>query len=369
MMSHQVTIDFEGLSISAQAECENAARSLCKIDKELDKVHRTASKLETSKTKEYEAFLLKAKNEIEERIKNFTDSLEEYKALKTKTFYSDIRYGKAQSEELANIYSKIQTQRKELTKRVSELTGSKLAALDQLIDENLLSLGEKGRERLVEEMHGIQTLPQTLLDKINSIDDVSLRELAYCQAKKMESNGMEFDDILEKAKEEYDILLGKKTAQVIEQCKSELEDNGISSDIIKDDVSLDEAVKAANVAIVEENVRKETIRVIIKAIRERGFVVDTKKNLKIDKDKNVVKLVALKPSGQRAEFEIRINGKFMYRFEGYEGTACNKDIDPFMADLENVYGIKVLHEDVQWSNPDKISTQKYQYANVNKNKR
>ncbi len=364
-MSHQVTIDFEGLSISAQAECENAARSLCKIDKELDKVHRTASKLETSRTKEYEAFLLKAKNEIEERIKNFTDSLEEYKALKTKTFDSD----GAQSEKLANIYSKIQIQRKELTERVNELTGSKLAVLDQLIDENLLSLGEKGRERLLEEMHGIQALSQTLLDKINFIDDVSLRELAYCQAKKMESEGMEFDAILEKAKEEYDILLGKKTAQVIEQCKSELKDNGISSDIIKDDVSLNEAVKATNAAIVEEKVRKETIRVIVKAIRERGFVVDTKKNLKIDKDKNVVKLVALKPSGQRAEFEIRINGKFMYRFEGYEGTACNKDIEPFMDDLENVYGIKVLHEDVQWSNPDKISTQKYQYANVNKNKK
>ena len=368
-MSHQVTIDFEGLSISVQAQCENAAHSLCKIDRELDKVHRTADKLETSKVKEYEAFLLDAKNEIQSKIKAFQDSLETYKLLKTKSFDSDIRYGNAQSKELATIYSKIKTQGDGLTKKVNELTGSKLAVLDQLIDENLLALGEKSKERLLDEMHDIKFLPQAVMDKINSIDDASLRELAYGEAKKSADENMDFEAILKKAKEEYDILLGKKTSQAIEDCKAELKKNGVSSDIIKDGFSLDEAVKTANSAIVEEKIRKETILAILKAIRDRGFIVDTKKNLKIDRDKNVVKLVALKPSGQRAEFEIRINGKFMYRFEGYEGTACNKDIEPFMDDLENVYGIKVLHEDVQWSNPDKISMQKYQYANVNKGRK
>ena len=88
--------------------------------------------------------------------------------------------------------------------------------------------------------------------------------------------------------------------------------------------------------------------------------------LKIDKEKNIVKLVALKASGQTAEFEIQINGKFMYHFEGYEGLACNKDITPFIEDLKNVYDINILHEEVEWSNPDKIQTQKYQYVNKNK---
>lgn len=368
-MSHQVTVDFEGLSISVQAQCENAKRSLCKIDKELDKVKRTADKFGTSKVKEYETFLLGAKNEIQSKIDEFWESLEKYKLLKTKSFDSDIRYGDAQSKELAKIYSKIKTQGEDLTDRVNELTGSKLAVLDQLVDENLLLLGEKSKERLLDETHNIKHISQSVLDKINSIDDVSLRELAYNEAKKSVGENIDFEDILKKAKEGYDILLGKKTAQVIDDCRAELKKNGVSSDVIKDDSSLDDAVKTANSAIIEEKVRKETILVILKAIRDRGFIVDTKKNLKIDRDRNVVKLVALKPSGQRAEFEIQINGKFMYRFEGYEGAACNKDIEPFMDDLENVYGIKVLHEDVQWSNPDKISTQKYQYANVNKGRK
>ena len=130
--------------------------------------------------------------------------------------------------------------------------------------------------------------------------------------------------------------------------------------------SIDEANAIANEAITDETIRKETLKVIIKAIKDRGFIVDTKKNLKIDKERNIVKLVALKASGQMAEFEIQLNGKFMYHFDEYEGHACKKDIEPFLEDLKNIYDINILHEEVTWENPDKIQTQKYQYINKNK---
>ena len=42
---------------------------------------------------------------------------------------------------------------------------------------------------------------------------------------------------------------------------------------------------------------------------------------------------------------------------------------PFLEDLKNIYDINILHEEVHWSNPDKIQTQKYQYINTNKNKK
>lgn len=48
--------------------------------------------------------------------------------------------------------------------------------------------------------------------------------------------------------------------------------------------------------------------------------------------------------------------------------ACQKDIEPFMKDLEDVYGIHVTKSQEIWSNPDKISTMKYQAMNTNKNK-
>ena len=62
------------------------------------------------------------------------------------------------------------------------------------------------------------------------------------------------------------------------------------------------------------------------------------------------------------------DGKFVYDFHGYEGQACQKDIEPFMSDLEEVYGIHVTKQQEIWSNPDKISTMKYQAMNTNKNR-
>ena len=139
------------------------------------------------------------------------------------------------------------------------------------------------------------------------------------------------------------------------------------SKIVEGSSSIDEISEAASAAITDEKVRKETLKVIIKAIKARGFIVDTRNNLKIDREKNVVRLVALKASGQKAEFEIQLSGKFMYRFDGYEGQACKKDIEPFMSDLASIYDINVLHEEVIWDNPDKIQMQQYQHYKTNKN--
>lgn len=44
-----------------------------------------------------------------------------------------------------------------------------------------------------------------------------------------------------------------------------------------------------------------------------------------------------------------MDGKFEYCFDGYEGQACQKDIEPFMKDLEEVYGIKVLNQTELWA--------------------
>lgn len=369
-MSHKVTIDFEGISIQIKSQCEVAAHSLCKIDKKLDLIHKTADKLETSKVKEYESYLLNSKTLIQNQINKFTSSLEEYKALKTKTFDSDSRYGNAESKALAKKYEEltgiIRQQGIELAKLVDDLTGSKLEIIDQMINEGLLNAGAESSQKLLNKINGVIDILKETLDKINDIDDVSLRELAYRETLKEENKNLDFDSILTKAKEEYDILLGKKTKEVIESYKEELKSNGVSSEVLNNVSTIEEANKIVNESIVDEKVRKETLKVIIKAIKDRGFIVDTKKNLKIDREKNIVKLVALKASGQKAEFEIQLNGKFMYHFDGYEGLACNKDITPFMDDLKNIYDINVLHEEIEWSNPDKIQTQKYQYVNKNK---
>lgn len=369
-MSHKVTVDFEGLTITIQSQCETAAHSLCKIDKVLDRIHETASKLETSKVKEYEAYLLKSKDRIQKLINEFTASLEEYKALKQRSFDMDVSYGGPESKALAEKYNMLNTTLRQhgenLVRTVNELTGSKLEVIDQMINEGLLNAGQESAQSLLNKMNGVLSISQDVVEKINQIEDVSLRELTYREMLNESNAGLGFEELISKAQEEYDILVGKKTKQAIEECKAELRANGVSPEVIEKAKTIDEATAATNAAITDEKVRKETLKVIIKAIKERGFIVDTKKNLKIDKEKNIVKLVALKASGQTAEFEIQLNGKFMYHFDGYEGLACNKDITPFIEDLKNIYDINILHEEIEWSNPDKIQTQKYQYFNKNK---
>ncbi|MCM1131059.1 MAG: hypothetical protein NC310_03210 [Roseburia sp.] len=361
-MSQQVTVDYQGISIQVQAQCDTAVHSLCNIDKTLDRIHETASKLETSKVKKYEEYLMKSKKTIKDKIEAFKATLEKYKDAKA---YS-INNHQPQYSEFLKFTEQVQRESRELTNIVNELTGSKLAVIDQMIDEGLLNAGQESVQNLLNKMNGVVNFSESLISQINAISDVSLRELAYRELVKSEGKTTDFNSILSKAQEEYNALIGKKTTQVIEEYKQELKSQGLSTDAIANASTIDEANQVVNAAITDEKIRKETLKIIIKAINARGFIVDTKKNLKIDRERNIVKLVALKASGQMAEFEIQLNGKFMYHFDEYEGHACKKDIAPFLEDLKNVYDIDITHEEVTWENPDKIQTQKYQYVNKNK---
>ncbi len=360
-MSQQVTVDYEGLTIKIQAECDTAIHSLCKIDKTIDKIHKTASKLESAKVVEYENYLLESKETIKKKIEEFKATLEQYQALKKfATNNHDSRYA-----DYLRVREQLERQSADLTRTVNELTGSKLAMIDEMIDEGLLDAGNN----LLAKSQGVLQFSQQIMDKINQIDDISLRELAYRELLKEENQGLSFDEVLSKAQEEYDVLLGKKTRAVIEEYKEDLRNSGVDEEVLESVTTIDEATSVANESITDEKIRKETLKIIIKAIKARGFIVDTKKNLKIDKERNVVKLVALKASGQMAEFEIQLNGKFMYHFDEYEGQACRKDIEPFLEDLKNIYDINILHEEVQWENPDKIQKMHYQHVDTSKNKK
>ena len=359
-MSQQVTVDYQGISIQVQAQCDTAIHSLCQIDKVLDRIHQTASKLESTKVKEYEEYLITSKRKIKDNIEKFKKTLEQYNDARA---YS-INNHQPEYKQFLDFSKKVMDESDALVRLVNELTGSKLAVIDQMIDEGLLNVGQETIQQLFNKAKGVINVSEDILTKINQIEDVSLRELAYRECLKDQS--IEFSDLLIKAQEEYDKLLGKNTTKVISEYKKELSNLGIATDSLSEAKTIDEANELANKAITDESVRKETLKIIIKAIKARGFIVDTKNNLKIDREKNIVKLVALKASGQMAEFEIQLNGKFMYHFDEYEGHACKKDIEPFLEDLKNIYDINITHEEVKWENPDKIQTQKYQYVNKNK---
>lgn len=366
-MSHQVMINYQGVSIQIQAQCDTAVASLCKIDKALDNVHKTAKSLEHGELKEYEDYLLKSKETIRKKIDEFKASLEEYKAIQQR--YANYQEGVA----YFNWRNKVEAQSAELSRIVADFAGSKLDAINQMISQGLLEEGNNVYETLRKEASDQVEIDENVRSKINAIEDVSLRQFVYMEALKNENAGLSFDELKKKGEDDLDDLLNHGKEEISEQYKEEMRQSGVSEEKIEElsskpltQETIQAMNEASNDAKIDEKVRKETLKVIIKAIKDRGFIVDTKHNLKIDKGKNVVHLVALKASGQKAEFEVQLSGKFMYRFDGYEGQACKKDIHPFMDDLKNVYDINVLHEEVIWDNPDKIQHKQYQHMKENK---
>ena len=177
----------------------------------------------------------------------------------------------------------------------SDLTGAKLVVIDQLVNEGLLEGISNANQDFLNKVNGVLTVNQDLLSQINAIEDVSLRELAYQQ---MVKGNSDYSTIISNAQNEYDRILGRST--FVEDIKEEMKASGVSQEEIQEITSkpitaqtVNEMAANANTAIADEKIRKETLKVIIKSIKDRGFVVDTKKNLKIDRQRNVVKLVAV----------------------------------------------------------------------------
>jgi len=106
--------------------------------------------------------------------------------------------------------------------------------------------------------------------------------------------------------------------------------------------------------LVTEEVRRETVKAIIKQLRSQEFTVE-KPQMVVTDNKDYVKIVARKPSGKRAVCNVDLHGKIAYKFDNYEGMTCIKDIEKFNVDLEQVYSVKLSDERVLWSNPDRLS--------------
>ncbi len=102
--------------------------------------------------------------------------------------------------------------------------------------------------------------------------------------------------------------------------------------------------------VVDEAIRKETTKILMKTLKEAGFILSKPKLVH-----DVVEFKAKRPSGNSANIKVELDGKFTYKFHDYEGSSCKKDIDTFKVKLEDIYGVKIKEERVTWENPDRIS--------------
>ncbi|MDR2117554.1 MAG: hypothetical protein LBP87_14350 [Planctomycetaceae bacterium] len=101
--------------------------------------------------------------------------------------------------------------------------------------------------------------------------------------------------------------------------------------------------------IADETVRRAVVKSIYKTLKQVGFVVSTP----IVTDEDVL-IKAQKPAGQQAEFAIKHDGQFKFKFDNYEGQRCKKDIDEVTKQLEEIYGVTLSDKKVLWKNPERI---------------
>lgn len=109
-------------------------------------------------------------------------------------------------------------------------------------------------------------------------------------------------------------------------------------------------VAAARDAAVEEAVRREVVRGLLKTLKDLGFVVAGPQL-----DAGTVVLEGRLASGRQARFEVSLEGRMAYDLDGYEGRACADDFQKIETTLRDRYGVRLGPPQVVWKNPDRLS--------------
>lgn len=344
-MSHTVQINYEQIAVQCHSICEVAENQVAELDKMLAELEGSSSRLLNDQT---EALRKQIEREKRELIKSI-EAVKTQADKKTLTTTAGAQALERQANKLA-------------TGRLAEMR----ALLDSLLSESIAA----SQARMIDRANGIVRLDEATKKFLDTIEDEVLRQFVYIAF--VRDSSLSETALLEAGKALMNESVEARYEKEAELIRAELAAAKVPTETVDKIVGAGKPIaeirEAATTEIVGEKIRQKSMKLIVKAITERGFIVD-KKNIKINRETNEVTMVALKASGERATFKIFLDGKFIYDFRGYEGQACQKDIEPFMTALEEVYGIHVTERQEIWSNPDKISTMKYQAMNTNKNKR
>ena len=344
-LSHAVQINYEQIAVQCHSICEVAENQVAELDKMLADLEGSSSRLLNDQT---EAL----RKQIEREKRELIRSIEAVKAQADKRTLTTTAGARA------------------LQRQANELAAGRLAEMRALLDSLLSESIASNQARMIDRANGIVRLDEATKKFLDTIEDEVLRQFVYIAF--VRDSSLSGTALLEAGKALMNESVEARYEKEAELIRAELAAAKVPTETVEKIVEagkpLAEIREAATTEIVGEKVRQKSMKLIMKAITERGFIVD-KKNIKINRETNEVTMVALKASGERATFKIFLDGKFIYDFRGYEGQACQKDIEPFMTALEEVYGIHVTERQEIWSNPDKISTMKYQAMNTNKNKR
>ncbi|MDR2034355.1 MAG: hypothetical protein LBP89_06965 [Helicobacteraceae bacterium] len=373
-MSHQVVINYEAISIECRSICEVAAKQLCQIDELLSRIDETSQSLQGDETAGMKRALKKRQASLRAKI---DEIVKQSDAIATKgkvRINSEFVRGELTNERAVVLAAQA------LSNETNKLTTDEIARYETLLNGLLQNKIAAHSRDMRLRASGTIAMSEDFAAKLNALADEALKGFVYLEYLDNRNAARTFEEIkaiaeskLQAGADNYFKVERKKIVAGIEaEMRAAKLDEGTIAAVMTTETSdardqIAEIRKKATEELIGEAVRKKTLKVVMECIESKGFIVD-RKNIKLQKEKNEVVMIAQKASGERAEFRVMLDGKFIYRFDGYEGQACQNDIQPFMQDLEDIYGIKVTATQEIWSNPDKISTQKYQQIKTKTNK-
>lgn len=360
-MSHAVQINYEQIAIQCHSICEVAKTQVAELSRMLTELESSSLRLLNDQTEALYRQIEQEKDALLKEIKAVLDRADEDAQKGIVIGDSDRLNGQTQAAI---------TIAEQLRVKANKLAAGRLAEMRALLDSLLSESIAVNRQRLINRANGIVKIDSATQTLLNSIDDEILRQFVYIAF--VRNSFLSGNALIEAGRslmsESVDARYEKEAAMIRTELAAAKVPTETVDKIVEEGKPIAEIREAATAEIVGEKIRQKSMKIIISAIRGRGFIVD-KKNIKINRETNEVTLVALKASGEKATFRIFLDGRFIYDFRGYEGQACQKDIEPFVTALEEVYGMHIKERQEIWSNPDKISTMKYQTINTNKNKR
>ena len=365
-MSQRVQINYEQIAVQCNSVCEVAESQLKALDVMIEKIESNSSTLLNEQTAALKRQIEKEKAALQKQIDKVRKKAEgDAKQGVVQTNNHDVRYQHMNdSINAAN----------ELRRQIDTLASQKMVEYEGLLSTLLLASLQSNYQKLLNQGNGVVTVDDALKQFLDGIEDEALRQFTYIAY--LQNTSLRGEALLDAGRalvgKTYEARLEEERSRIREELKAARVEASTIEEVTKASggtakEQIAAMQEAATTEIVGEKVRQKSLKIIMQAIKARGFVVD-KNNIKIKRDTNEVIMVAQKASGEKAEFRVFLDGKFIYDFRGYEGQACQKDIGPFMKDLEEVYGVHVTKQTEIWSNPDKISTMKYQAINTNKNK-
>ncbi len=105
----------------------------------------------------------------------------------------------------------------------------------------------------------------------------------------------------------------------------------------------------------DETVRREVVNGLLTTLGKMGFVVQPPYLDGDKQDSQTVRLMGKLPSGKQAAFNVHLDGRMDFDFDGYEGRACARELEKMDEILDQQFSIKMGESKLAWKNPDRIA--------------